>query len=223
VKFTGSVSSGDPQGLYVLAGPNGAGKSSVAGGVVEASGGEYFNPDDATRRLLAADPSLSESQANAEAWEEMVRFLRLAISRRGSFVFETTLGGETISGLLADAASVGIDVRIWYIALATADLHVERVRQRVAEGGHDIPEDKIRARYDSSRVHLIELIPALKELWVFDNTAVTDLSELAPQPRLLLHMVDAEIVESCELKDVPEWAKSIMFTGLEVHAGQRRR
>lgn len=208
-----------PVGLYVVAGPNGAGKSSILGRVMESAGGEYFNPDDATRQLLTADPSLSQEEANALVWHEMVRLLRRAISQRLTFAFETTLGGETIYGLLRDAADLGIDVHMWYIALETADLHVERVRRRVSAGGHDIPENKIRCRYNSSRLHLVELIPVLKELWVYDNTAPMDPAVAMPRPALLLHMADTSIVDSCELHAVPEWAKCIILAALatEVH------
>lgn len=219
-ELTGSVTNDGPEGIYVLAGPNGAGKSSILGRVIEASDGHYFNPDEATEDLLKADPILSEGEANALVWQEMVRLLRQAISERRTYAFETTLGGETIYGLLQDAADLGIDVYVWYIALASADLHVERVRQRVSGGGHDIPEHKIRARYNSSRLHLVELIPVLKELWVFDNTAQRESDAAMPEPVLLLHMADTRIVEACELKAVPEWAKSIVLAALQAEIGE---
>lgn len=214
-KRTGSVTEGDPEGIYVLAGPNGAGKSSVLGHLVEAFGGVSFDADAQTRELLAADAALDEADANRHVWHEMVHRLREAICRQLFFVFETTLGGQTIFQLLQDAALEGTNVRVWYLALATPDLHVERVRQRVAEGGHDIPTEQIRDRYDSSRLHLIGLIPVLKELWVYDNTAPRDPDSLMPQPTLLLHMADAKMVESCPLEAVPEWAKGIVLAALK--------
>lgn len=129
----------DPQGIYVLAGPNGAGKSSVVGTTLLSRGATFFDPDEYTRTLLSRDASLSEAEANSDAWHAMVRLLVRAIDERRSFVFETTLGGSTIAGHLQRAAAEGLDVRIWYVALASPELHIERVRLRVAAGGVATP------------------------------------------------------------------------------------
>jgi len=79
-------------------------------------------------------------------------------------------------------------------------LHMARVRSRVARGGHDIPEEKIRQRYDQSRINLIELMPRLTELRVFDNSFDADPhAGHAPQPNLILHLAKGEILEMVEL------------------------
>ena len=155
--------------VYVLAGTNGAGKSSVGGAAIREKGAGYFNPDEATRRIRAANPHISERDANIAAWQEGKRLLEEAIARRLVFAIETTLGGETIATLLLRALAEGLEVRMWYVALATPELHIARVRARVAGGGHDIPEHTIRERYDRSRVNLIRLLPHPTELRVFDN------------------------------------------------------
>jgi len=85
----------------------------------------------------------------------------------------------------------------------------------VARGGHDIPERKIRERFDRSRVNLIGLIPRLTELRVFDNSINADPSAgLTPQPRLLLHVVRGEIVEMIELAETPQWARAVIAAAL---------
>jgi predicted ABC-type ATPase len=58
--------------------------------------------------------------------------------------------------------SDGIEVRIWFVGLSSPELHVQRVRLRVARGGHDIPEETIRERYDRSRINLIEMIEMIE-------------------------------------------------------------
>ncbi|MGO8939497.1 MAG: zeta toxin family protein, partial [Mycobacterium sp.] len=133
-----------PARLYVLAGVNGAGKSSIGGAAIRAAGGNYFNPDEAARELMAANPGLSQTDANAAAWQQGRKLLERAIDQRLDFTFETTLGGTTMARLMAEAASRGIEVYVFYVGLASADAHIERVRQRVRAGGHDIPEDAIR-------------------------------------------------------------------------------
>jgi predicted ABC-type ATPase len=197
--------------IYVLAGTNGAGKSSIAGAMLLRQRVEYFNPDEAARRILAANPGISQTQANGAAWHEGKRLLERAIAERLDFAFETTLGGRTITALLERAASRGFEVRIWYVGLNGPELHIARVRARVAKGGHDIPEPRIRERYDASRLNLIRLLPSLSELWVYDNSKDADPDAgVAPEPRLVLHVRHGTVVGPRDLALTPEWAKAIV-------------
>jgi predicted ABC-type ATPase len=118
--------------------------------------------------------------------------------------------------LLQEALASGLEVRIWYVGLATPELHVARVRSRVARGGHNIPEETIRERYHRSRLNLIRLIPQLTELRVYDNSIEADPHTGAlPQPTLILHVDEGRIVNSCDLATAPEWAKPILLTALK--------
>jgi len=198
--------------IYVLAGTNGAGKSSIAGAMFLDKGVEYFNPDEAAKRILAANPGISVAEANSAAWWEGRRLLECAIFRKLNYAFETTLGGTSITALLEKALSEGMEVRIWYVGLMSPELHVARVRARVKIGGHDIPEEKIRERYTHSRLNLIQLLPTLTELLVYDNSEEVDMSAgQSPQPRLILHFTRGKIADICELSRVPEWAKPIVM------------
>lgn len=204
------------KGIYVLAGTNGAGKSSIGGAMFRRGGADYFNPDEATQRLLAANPGLSLDEANGAAWHEGKRLLERAIRERLRFAFETTLGGSTIPSLLAKAAAQGIEVRMWYAGLSSPEMHVARVKARVAKGGHDVPQAQIRQRYDDSRLHLIDLLPFLTELYVYDNSAEADpAAGIAPSPVPILHMVRGRIVGPADLSRTPEWAKPIVAAALQ--------
>lgn len=197
--------------IYVLAGVNGAGKSSVGGAMLVEAGVEFYNPDNAAREFRSKLPGISQQEANALAWQEGRRLLERAIYERKDFAFETTLGGNTMASLLGKAHASGIDVRIWYVGLETAELHIARVRSRVGMGGHDIPEAKVRDRYARSRMKLIALLPHLAELRVFDNSEEGDPQKgQAPSPKLLLHMKWTKIVSSADLPLVPSWAKPIL-------------
>lgn len=201
----------EPACIYVLAGTNGAGKSSIGGAAIRETGADYFNPDEATRRIRAANPHISERDANIAAWQEGKRLLEEAIARRLVFAFETTLGGDTMTSLLRRALAEGVEVRMWYVGLASPELHIARVRARVARGGHDIPESTIRERFERSRVNLIRLLPQLTELRLFDNSVEADpASGAAPTPLLVLHMANGTIAATCDLPRVPEWAKPIV-------------
>jgi predicted ABC-type ATPase len=200
-----------PPCIYVLAGTNGAGKSSLAGASFLHAGVEYFNPDQAARLIRARNPRASQTDANGAAWAEGKRLLERAIAERLTFAFETTLGGQTMTALLERALSDGLEVRIWYVGLSSPELHLARVRARVARGGHDIPAAQVRARYDSSRLNLIRLLPKLTELRVFDNSTEADpKAGVTPSPELILHMARGKVVESCPLPRAPGWAKPIL-------------
>jgi predicted ABC-type ATPase len=206
-----------PPRLHVLAGVNGAGKSSIGGAMIRAKGGNYYNPDEAARELMAANPGLSQTNANAAAWEQGRKLLERAIDQKLDFAFETTLGGNTMPRLITEAASRGIEVYVFYVGLANADAHIERVRQRVRAGGHDIPEDVIRRRCRHSLLNLVQLLPALTELRVYDNSATADpAAGRAPEPVLVLHMQRGHIVGPSDLASTPDWAKPIVAAAVEL-------
>lgn len=196
--------------IYVLAGVNGAGKSSLLGEAIRALGAEYFNPDEVARVLLQDHPSWDQAQANGEAWSEGLRRLQQAIRSGGRYGFETTLGAQTISAVLADALSQGHEVRMQFVGLATPEMHLARVRERVARGGHDIPEDKIRQRFLSSRTNLIRLMPALTSLDLYDNSRHSP-PGVGPLPRLqlLLRTAHGRLTWMAPRDAIPEWARPI--------------
>ncbi|HEY4641138.1 MAG TPA: AAA family ATPase [Thermoanaerobaculia bacterium] len=202
--------------IFVLAGVNGAGKSSVGGYRIRRRGDEYFNPDEAAATLVN-EQGIPLGEANALAWTQGKELLETAIRERLDFAFETTLGGNTIPALLRQAADEGIEVLIWFVGLESVEKHMQRVRARVEAGGHDIPEDKIRERWNGSRRNIINLLPYLTELRVFDNSAERDPdSGENPPPKLLLHWNRGRILAPpvSELEATPEWAKPILAAAI---------
>jgi len=209
-----------PAQIRVVAGVNGAGKSSIVGATIRDRGGEYYNPDEAAREIVPANPGLGQTEANAAAWEQGRKLLERAIDHGFDFTFETTLGGNTMPGLLAEAATRGVEVHVFYVGLGSADAHIERVRQRVRAGGHDIPEADIRRRCRHSLINLVTLLPVLTELRVYDNSATADpAAGQAPQPISVLHMQRGRIVGPSDLTATPAWAKPIVAAALELTQG----
>ena len=147
--------------ILVLAGVNGAGKSSVIGSLIEEKGTTWFNPDDYSRGLAAS--GVAKDVADADAWAYGKKQLEEAIKSRTGFAFETTLGGDTIPQLLTKAANTH-DVAMVFCGLDSVERHIARVKQRVAHGGHDIPEERIRQRWAKARENLIALIPLISQL-----------------------------------------------------------
>lgn len=203
--------------LYVVAGVNGAGKSSIGGHLLQQRGLTWFNPD-AFARELVAEFGLEQDTANVYAWNESVRRLDEAIAARHDYAFETTLGGHTVPAKIAAAADTH-DVIVWFCGLASPELHLARVRARVAMGGHDIPEAKIRERYPRALLNLIALMPRLARLQVYDNSADVAAGEPIPDPILVLEMQDGRLTRPVHddldaLSRTPEWAKPLMEAAL---------
>jgi predicted ABC-type ATPase len=128
------------------------------------------------------------------------------------------LGGKTITALLARALSEVIEVRVWYVGLSSPELHIARVKSRVEQGGHEIPEDRVRERYTRSRLNLIQLLPNLTELLLYDNSEEADpkTGEI-PKPKLILHVVQGKVLDTCNLILVPEWAKSVVAAATKLN------
>jgi predicted ABC-type ATPase len=203
--------------IFVLAGVNGAGKSSVGGGILSAHGLTWYNPDAFARELMARSGA-SQDEADADAWAYGKAQLEAAMAGKSNFAFEATLGGTTIPRLLGEAAATH-DVVMMFVGLASVEMHLRRVKLRVAAGGHDIPEERIRSRWDSSRRHLIELLPKLAQLQVFDNSVEATPGEDVPFPRLLLEMKDGRVLHPGRgdietLEATPDWAKPVVGAAL---------
>lgn len=209
--------------IFVLAGVNGAGKSSVGGALLAEHGLSWFNPDSYARALVA-QLGLDAEEANGRAWQYGREQLEQAIAQHTSFAFETTLGARTIPGLLAQAAATH-DVVMIFCGLASPELHLARVRFRVAHGGHDIPEAKIRERWTASRANLIRLLPVLARLQVFDNSAPADADGQIPDPLLVLEMQAGRTLyprpdDARVLAATPEWARAVVQAALEGGEGK---
>lgn len=206
-----------PSRIYVIAGVNGAGKSSIGGAAFRSFGADYYNPDEAARQLIDADPGLDPGEANAAAWRQGVELLKQAIAEHLDFAIETTLGGNTIPRLLAEATAQGVAVYVWYAGLSSPELHVQRVRSRVRHGGHNVPDDAIRRRYERSRLNLIALLPLLAALRMYDNSAEADPADGAiPAPVLVLHTERGKIFNPADLPRAPDWAKPIVAAALKL-------
>ncbi|MGJ7556743.1 AAA family ATPase [Variovorax sp. RB3P1] len=205
--------------ILVLAGVNGAGKSSVGGALLAEHGLSWFNPDTCARELMA-QLGLTPEDANARAWNVGRDRLEAAIAQRTNYAFETTLGANTIPAMLTAAASTH-DVFMIFCGLSSPEQHLARVRARVAHGGHDIPEHKIRERWVASRANLIQLMPSLARLQVFDNSAEAPTGGEIGDPVLVLEMSQGQVDfpqadDAAALAATPGWARPIVQAAFEL-------
>lgn len=203
--------------LHVLAGVNGAGKSSIGGHLLERAGLTWFNPDTFARELVA-ETGCEQSEANGAAWQEGMRRLDEAIAQGSHYAFETTLGGRTVPARIKAAAQTH-DVAVWFCGLSSPEQHITRVKARVAAGGHDIAEARIRERYPAALENLIGLMPHLAHLQVYDNSAQAAPGESVPDPVQVAEMVSGKLtwpVDLQSLQRTPEWAKALVEAAISL-------
>lgn len=177
----------EPQpSLVILAGPNGAGKSTVAPDVLQGTlaVNEFVNADVIASGLSAFDP---DSAAIAAGRVMLARIHELA-KQRASYAFETTLASRSFVPWLRELRKSGYAVHLLFLWLSSADLAVERVAERVASGGHNVPVNTIRRRYRAGIRNFFNLYQPLVTSWTLYNAS-------GPEP-----MLAAESLESESLK-----------------------
>ncbi len=137
----------------------------------------FVNADVIAQGLSGFDP---ESMA-MEAGRIMLQRLHDLAEQRASFAFETTLAGRSYARWLRSLQATGYSAHLVYFWLASPDLAVARVEERVRQGGHDIPEATIRQRYHRSVQNFFQLFRPVVRTWtVYDNTQ-------AGLPQLVAH------------------------------------
>lgn len=157
--------------ILIIAGPNGAGKTTFANHFLlnEVGCDIFLNAD-----LIASglDPFHPERRA-IQAGRLMLSMMRDHVEKGETFAFETTLSGRGYARLIPQWREMGYHVEIHYLRLPNDDYAVQRVGQRVRQGGHDIPEDAIRRRFDSGWRNFQEIYRDMVDEWaVYDSTTI---------------------------------------------------
>jgi predicted ABC-type ATPase len=148
--------------LVALAGPNGAGKTTFYEAHLKAAGLRFLNAD-----VLAGELGIDAYPAA----EVAARLRQEFVGQRESFVFETVFSDPVGDKLdfLKQAARQGYAVVMCFIGLADSNRSEERVAMRVSQGGHDVPTDKLTARFPRTMANLKQAMRELPCLLVFDN------------------------------------------------------
>ena len=154
----------------MLAGPNGAGKTTASQRLLTGALAveEFVNADAIAKGLSAFRP---ESVA-IEAGRIMLARLHELATRRVSFAFETTLASRTFAGWIKELIADGYTFRLIFLWLPSADHALTRVRERVSSGGHDIPEDVVRRRYEAGLRNFFRLYSPISAGWMFVDNSV---------------------------------------------------
>ena len=157
--------------IFIIAGPNGAGKTTFATEFLpnEADCPLFINADDIAAGLNPSDPHLVSFQSGRRMLEQIHEH----VLRGESFAFETTLSGRNYARRIPRWREQGYRVKLFFLQLPTPAVAIARVAQRVREGGHDVPEEVIRRRYDAGRRNFEQVYRGLVDGWaLYDNAGV---------------------------------------------------
>ena len=181
--------------VVAIAGPNGAGKTTFYHSHLASAGLRFINAD-----VLADELALGPYQA-----ARLADALRRELLRCGeSFIFETVFSdpsGDKVA-FLEEAAVGGHQVVLCYLGLEGPDQSVERVAMRVSQGGHDVPDEKLRSRFVRTLANLRRAVPRLPHVLIYDN------SDLGNPYRPVAAFDHGRL---CQVgKPVPEWLRSAL-------------
>lgn len=156
--------------IYIIAGPNGSGKTTFVERFLPyyVDCLHFVNAD-----LIAAGLSpFSPDIVAVKAGKIMLEQIREHVGQRHDFAIETTLAGRTYVRLLRDLKKKGYGIHLFYLWVCDVDLAVKRIAERVRMGGHDVPIDVVRRRFERGLANLFNLYRPFIDSWMlFDNSA----------------------------------------------------
>ena len=155
--------------LYIIAGPNGAGKTTASYTILPEifECEEFVNADEIARGISPFRPE----EVSIQAGKIMLERIRELFNKGSSFAFETTLASKIFLNYIQKARSSGYEVNLLFLWLNSPELAISRVKARVKEGGHDIPENVIKRRYEKGLFNLFRFYIPMVDQWFFvDNS-----------------------------------------------------
>lgn len=154
--------------IIIIAGPNGVGKTTFAQDFLpEDDCLNFVNADLIARGLSPFNPDTAAIRAGRLMLEEIDNY----VDRGDSFAIETTLSGRSYVRRIREWRSMEYHVHLVFLQLKTVTLAIERVAQRVKHGGHNIPEDVIRRRFEAGRFNFSEIFSPIVNSWArYDNS-----------------------------------------------------
>lgn len=156
--------------LWMLTGGNGAGKSTFHWTRLLPLGLQMLSVDETARRISPLNPNAAIS--DAQQWVDKERSLLL--ERSESFCYETVFSHPSRIDFVAEAKAQGYDITLIYIHLETSELNQARVKQRVSEGGHDVPPEKIISRIPRTMKHVATALALANSARILDNSSYED-------------------------------------------------
>lgn len=179
--------------LFIISGCNGAGKTTASFTILPELllVKEFVNADEIARGLSPFQPE----KVSIEAGKIMLRRLQELLSQNVDFAFETTLSTRSFVGLIKQAKQGGYTINLIYYWLDSVELAIERVKIRVAEGGHDIPTDTIIRRYYAGLKNFVDLYKDKVDYWMLIDNSKTE-------PELI---AEGRMEEQMQVQNLEKW------------------
>jgi predicted ABC-type ATPase len=187
--------------LIIIAGPNGSGKTSVTEKILQHNwieGCEYINPDFIARDKFG-DWNSPEAVMKAAKYATELR--EKLLDQRKSILFETVLSSTEKVEYILKAKEAKYFIRLFFVGTNTPTINASRIAQRVMEGGHDVPIQKIISRFSKSITNCCLLAKKVDRLYVYDN------SEDMADPKLLFRAIDGKVEKV--YSTINNWALNI--------------
>lgn len=189
--------------MIVIAGPNGSGKTTVTQQFLHhewAEGVVYINPDQVAKDIFG-DWNSTEAVLNAAKY--CAEWRERCLNERISFVFETVFSADDKVDFILKAKQAGFFIRMFFISTEHPSINAARITNRVMEGGHSVPIDKIITRYYKSILNCEMIADKVDRLYLYDNSIDGRIA------RPLFRLTNG-VLGKMYVTEVPEWARHIL-------------
>jgi predicted ABC-type ATPase len=156
--------------MVVVAGPNGSGKTTLTETLLKhqwAEGYVYINADEIAERQFGGWNSPAAIQ---RATLVAGRLQQQCIKDRQDFAYETVLASPRHIDLIRSLKAQDWAVRLFFVGIADPEVNIRRIAIRFGEGGHTIPDDRVRERYHRSMTNLKAALPLVDRAYIYDNS-----------------------------------------------------
>ncbi|MBN1870391.1 MAG: zeta toxin family protein [Candidatus Omnitrophica bacterium] len=179
--------------LYIVAGPNGAGKTTFAKEFLPhyAHCSKFVNADLIASGLAPFSPASMSIKAGRLLLGQIQTFL----DAKADFAFESTLAGRSYVPLIKEAKKNGYSLTIFFLWIPNAQLAHARIRQRVKQGGHDIPREDVVRRFGRSRDNFGQLYQSLCDSWLLFDNSGAEPKEIARYDQERLNIMEKDLFE----------------------------
>ena len=189
--------------LIVIAGPNGSGKTSTTRLVIKHEWAEqcvYINPDEIAQSKFGDWNDVNavrQAVEYCETWREQL------LQERKDFIFETVLSSDGKVDFLRRAKEVGYFIRMFFICTESPTINAARIANRVMEGGHDVPIQKIISRHEKAIVNAVKVTEFADRVYYYDNSVDNQ------EAQLLFRTIDGNFAKQY-INSIPVWADRII-------------
>ncbi len=185
--------------LWLLAGGNGVGKSTFYKMQLEPLGLPFVNADSLAKQLYPEEPEQHSYEA-----AKIAEAMRMKLLQEGrTFCFETVFSHPSKIDFVAQAKAMGYEVILVFIHLENVSLNQARIAQRVSEGGHNVPENKVSSRITRTLQNIKQALPLCDRSYLLDNSRLDN-----PFEQVSI-VCDGKLVSRIE--PLPEWAKMLLI------------